>query len=210
VDLLSIAALALAGGVGWYLLQRANRADAALQRSEAQLRAMFETAFDGVLVTDDQGRIISLNRAAETLFGVAASEVRGVHFRHLLTEGGFHAHQAHVARWSSNSKASQSPLGQSEGRRSNGDAFPMEFSLASWMDGGRLFYAAIFRDVTERAATETSIRRSEAQHRAIIDSAGDGIVVFDEEGRIVSYNRAAETIFGYGARRRWSDGGSGC
>jgi PAS domain S-box-containing protein len=54
-----------------------------LQRRDAELRelrAILDTAADGVAVLDTEGRILSLNRSAETLFGYEQNEVAGEPF----------------------------------------------------------------------------------------------------------------------------------
>lgn len=40
---------------------------------------------------------------------------------------------------------------------------------------------------------------SEAQLLSVLDTAVDGIVVMDDHGRIILYNKACETLFGYTA-----------
>jgi PAS domain S-box-containing protein len=52
--------------------------------------------------------------------------------------------------------------------------------------------------VEKRLRDETSeLRRSEARSKAIVDSALDGLVAIDHEGRITEFNPAAEQTFGY-------------
>src|SRR3954468_20509657 len=47
------------------------------------------------------------------------------------------------------------------------------------------------------AERQTALREAEAKWAAILEAAVDGIITIDEHGRIQSFNRAAEKIFGY-------------
>ncbi|MBF0181738.1 MAG: CHASE domain-containing protein [Magnetococcales bacterium] len=53
------------------------------------------------------------------------------------------------------------------------------------------------RDERDRQVWENAMRESEAQKRVIIDHAPFGIVVVDDEERILEFNRSAEGLFGY-------------
>ena len=46
-------------------------------------------------------------------------------------------------------------------------------------------------------AREAELRDSNARLQSVIDSAVDGIIVIDAQGRIESFNRGAERLFGY-------------
>jgi PAS domain S-box-containing protein len=56
-----------------------------------------------------------------------------------------------------------------------------------------------FNDITERKNQDTSIRENEARMRAIFDSTNEGIISANEDSMIVSFNQAAERIFGFQA-----------
>lgn len=53
-------------------------AEAALRQSESKLRSLIEQAFDGVVLTDEQGLITEWNRAQERITGLKREEVLGL------------------------------------------------------------------------------------------------------------------------------------
>ena len=66
---------------------RGAPSDAALSAAEAEareLRSILDTAADGVVVLDRDGRIISVNRSAEALFGYESRELSGLPFAGLF------------------------------------------------------------------------------------------------------------------------------
>jgi len=53
------------------------------------------------------------------------------------------------------------------------------------------------RDITERKKSEIELRESEEKFRSSIEQSSDGIVIIDENGTIVEWNKAMEKITGY-------------
>ena len=58
---------------------------------------------------------------------------------------------------------------------------------------GRLF---LLHDVTEREEVEEHLRESEARFRGFIEQSFEGIILFDEEGRVIEFNRSSEVLTG--------------
>lgn len=55
------------------------------------------------------------------------------------------------------------------------------------------------RDVSERVKTAQALRDREGRLHGILNTVADAIVTINEIGKIIAFNKAAETIFGYSA-----------
>ncbi|MBT9511426.1 MAG: PAS domain S-box protein [Acidovorax sp.] len=60
--------------------------------------------------------------------------------------------------------------------------------------------AQLQSEITERKRTEVALRESQERNLAVVNTALDGIVSIDHEGRIVDFNAAAQGIFGHHKR----------
>lgn len=52
-------------------------------------------------------------------------------------------------------------------------------------------------DITERKETEQALKESEQLYRSVLSVMTEGITLYDVSGKIIMFNRAAETITGY-------------
>lgn len=131
------------------------RSASAAKEQESRFRALLESAPDGIVIADREGRIAIVNRQAELLFGYEREELLGRHVEMLLPESARHAHLAHRREYAA--APSVRPMGRGlalSGRRNDGSEFPAEISLSPLETPEGLLITAVVRDVTERRRAE--------------------------------------------------------
>jgi PAS domain S-box-containing protein len=118
-------------------------------RHAARVQAIFDTAFDAIITFDRQGRVRTVNRAAEHLFGRPAAEMDGQPLQRFL-------------HWGTSRGEDDLPVPGvvcvAEALRADGEVFPAEFSLGQAGEGEELLYTAIVRDISDRVQAERRIR----------------------------------------------------
>jgi two-component system sensor kinase FixL len=198
VDGVSLAVFLATGfTIAW--LNHRLRTEAALASGHAErLDAIINTTVDGIVVIDRRGIIEAFNRGAERLFGYPASEVLGSNVRLLMPAPYHDEHDGYLARYLGTGDATIIGTGREvAGRRRDGSTFPLHLSVGEMRTGSEHKFVGMLHDLTSRAELEARLRASEGRWRAVIDSAADGIIVIDQQGRIESFNHGAERLFGY-------------
>jgi len=111
-------------------------ASRALAESEERFRKIVDTAIDAIVIIDDEGRIQSLNYAAECIFGLDRGEAVGSNVSLFMAEP-HHMFQEASADY------------QVEGHRKDGSKIPIKLSVAAWRTAGKRYFAGIMRDITK-------------------------------------------------------------
>jgi len=144
-----------------------------LRESESRYRAIFETAVDAVIVSDQHGLIREFSRAAEAMTGYQAAELIGQNMRVLLPPAMRQEPEQHTARylWT---------VRELEVCRKDGSVFPAHLSIAEWWAGGHRHFTGILRDLSamhceqaERAKLEAQLYQAQRWRRLAI-LPGDG------------------------------------
>jgi two-component system, LuxR family, sensor kinase FixL len=170
--------------------------DQALRESEARVRAVVDTAVDGVILIDTKGSVLMFNPACEKLFGYRAADVIGQNVKMLMPPPFKQEHDRYLENYHWTGKRRIIGIGREVvGQRKDGSTFPMHLSVGEATHGGETTFVGIIHDLTERTLAEG--RR--AQLAAIVDSSSDAVIGMDFDGTITSWNRGAGQMYGYRA-----------
>lgn len=181
-------------------------------RSESLLRTIIDAATQvSIIATDLQGTITLFNRGAERMLGYSASEVEGS-----CTPELFHDHQEVQARARALNADSSQPVegfqvliaSNREGGdagvlwtyvRKDGSRFPVNLIVSPISDpqGRRSGYLGIGIDISEHQAAEEALRASEEKLRTLFERSPLGIVLSDQDSRILEINPAFQRLSGY-------------
>jgi len=132
-----------------------KQAEAALQESEARMRAIFETAVDAIITIDDRGRLERLNAAAERMFGYTEAEVAGQNVSMLMPAPHRANHDTYLANYLQTGERKIIGTGREvEGLRKDGTVFPMDLTVAEMRLGERRMFTGMVRDITARKEAE--------------------------------------------------------
>ena len=169
-----------------------ERMKATLGKLEVALGA----THDSIAWTDGQGRIEWCNAPFDRLVGKQHMAVIGQDIQKVLPLDKWAAKpRAHPAK---GVLSSRSFLTETiEVRRDGSGQQFLEF-FGSWVQGGGIEPIAVFvvRDVTARKQREEQLTRTSAILEALQDSALDGIMIVDENGRILRYNGRFAQMWG--------------
>ncbi|MEG4392768.1 PAS domain S-box protein [Microcoleus sp. BROC3] len=177
-------------------IQVAQRTDA-LQKSQARFAGMLEIANDAIISVDRAQRITLFNQGAEKIFGYKMEDILGEPLNLLLPEQFRDAHPQHIKQFAHSSTRARrmGERGEILGRRRDGTQFAAEASISRLEMGDETVFTVILRDISDRKQVEASL----AHMAAIVEYSGEAIISKSLDGIILSWNNAAEKIFGYKA-----------
>ncbi|MEM8572897.1 MAG: PAS domain S-box protein [Pseudomonadota bacterium] len=131
---------------------------------QSQLRALIETAVDGVLSIDTGGRISLFNPAAERIFQRSAEDMLGQPVELLMPTHHASNHSGYIERYVQTGEARIIGIGRRvQGQLPGGSLFPMHLSVGEFMDAGERYFVGIIRDLTEETAAQRRAQDLQAQ-----------------------------------------------
>jgi PAS domain S-box-containing protein len=133
-------------------------AESALRDSEERIRAILQTAVEGIITIDERGLVETVNPAAEKLFGYSSAELFGKNISMLMPSPYREHHDEYMQNYIRTGRAKIIGIGREViGQRKDGTIFPMDLSVGEVkLASGRLF-TGIVRDITARKQAEARL-----------------------------------------------------
>jgi PAS domain S-box-containing protein len=167
-----------------------RQAETDLDETQRRLQAIFENSTDAILLYDDQGRYLEANPAAEYLCGCTREELLRLSTWDTTPPEFLEGEREAWARFEADRiQQSETMLLRPDGRR-----VAVEYrSVANILPGVHL---SLVRDISQRNQQEAALAEARRRLKAIFESSMDAIVLYDDEGRYLEANPAAEQLYG--------------
>ena len=145
--------------------------------SGERLRAILETAVEGIITINERGTIESFNPASEKIFGYRAAEVIGKNVSLLMSTPHREQHDGYIKNYQHTGHAKIIGIGRETfARKKDGTLFPIDLSVSEVTLSDRRIFTGFVRDITERKRLEKEILEiSEREQRRIGQDLHDGL-----------------------------------
>jgi len=135
--------------------------DIKLRESEGKFRSVADSAVDGIITTDTDGKIVLFNSSLKNIFGYGIDEIKGKEVTMLMPTRYKKNFRDKLERFkSTGSHELAGKTFETIGLKNDGTEFPFEISIATWGSKGNIFTTSIIRDVSERKKTENKLQKS--------------------------------------------------
>ena len=172
-----------------------KRTEEALRESEARYKAIFNSATEGIIVTDvETKRHKYANPAFCRMFGYAAEEIQqmtvyDIHPKEYMTSV--------IAGLEAQARGEKTLVPNVPCLHRNGTVFYADVDATCVVIDQRPCNVGLFTDITERKRAEEALRQSEEKFRGLAERNSDMIFMTDTRGFITYLSPASERIFGY-------------
>lgn len=142
-------------------LNRANvRRRRQVKEASQRMEVVIDTALDAVIVSDTYGQVLEFNSAAEQIFGYKAKFAIGRSLEQLIIPDKYR--EAHVAGMKRmRDKGEKRVVGKGrirlEGKRANGEIFPLEFAVQTAETRNGQLFVSFLRDITNLVEAENEL-----------------------------------------------------
>src|SRR5256714_13035446 len=165
---------------------------------DKRFRQMLDAAPDAMVVVDQAGGAVALNREAERLFGWTDAEFRGEPSSRPITQ---RFQQVYDALSVGDAESPPTPRKRAPvrifARRRDGSEFPVEIHYSPLGPTADALFLVTIRDLTAWRDVQESLFRQKERAIVTLASIADAVITTDVAGRITFLNPTAERLTGW-------------
>lgn len=159
-----------------------------LAESEMRFQSLVDTSSDGIVMCDENSRILNCNEQTAKLLGcVGVGDVKGRNLLDFITNDDLMRASEDFRR-----VINMKSVRHIEYMIENGAdrSFPVEISASLVVDGKDSSKAilAVLRDMSKLKETEAALQQSEEKYKLLFGNSTDLVIHFDKDGTIVNVN----------------------
>ncbi len=167
-----------------------DNAKVALDESRLRLQAIFDNAWDAILLADDEAAFVDANPAACELLGYSRDELLNSKVWDIVAA----PHEETLKLWRTFIADGQIS-GEWALLRRDGTLREVEFRAVANMLPG--IHLSFLRDITARKQAEEELGESEMRYSQLFAASPDALFVLDSTGRFLDCNETAAQRYGY-------------
>ncbi|WP_231570067.1 PAS domain-containing sensor histidine kinase [Sporocytophaga myxococcoides] len=128
--------------------------------NESRLRAIIETAIDGIITIDQRGIIETINPAAAKIFEYAPHEVIGQNIKILMPEPDKSKHDEYIENYQRTGEKKIIGIGREVlGKKKSGTVFPFRLSVSEVFLQNKIIYTGVIHDITKLKEAENAYKK---------------------------------------------------
>ncbi len=185
---------ALVLGIARDITERKLTEDA-LQIEKAHHEQLFESAQEAIVMCDNDGKVLKMNKKFMRLFGYTHDEATGRSIDQLVAPKESHKEAASITKFVSRGEkvSFETVRERKDGTLINVSVLASPINIG----GTQVGVYAIYRDITERKQAEEELRKSEMMYRALFERANDAVFLLNFDGVHLAANKKAADMLGY-------------
>ncbi|MEM7655488.1 MAG: PAS domain S-box protein [Bacteroidota bacterium] len=159
--------------------------------------ALFETAYEGLLLLDPSFQLVTANRTAKTLFSFSDTEEASVSLDQLFLRPNWNSLLEAIKQGKEEDPGQTIEIGEVLGKTLQGEVIPLLIHFSTLRKGDLRFTILHLTDISRRLQVERELQDSQRRLASIIETAVDGILTISDHGTVETMNPAAASLFGY-------------
>ncbi|HWG91377.1 MAG TPA: PAS domain S-box protein, partial [Candidatus Thermoplasmatota archaeon] len=152
---------------------------------------LFDAIRDGVIVSDEEGRIVLWNPGAEALFGYTAEEALGQNVSLLVPPEHQEQHESGMRRYAATGQGRLIDSGtvlELPALRKDGNRIHVELTLSPIEENGQRYVLALLRDVTERVRLQQEVAARSHRLQEALEALRDSNEALEAFSFVVSHD----------------------